>query len=145
MEKILVSACLYGKNVKYNGKNNYIAKIKELEKKYELILICPEVFGGLSIPRDPSEINNNKVISIKGKDVTNNFNMGAKKALDLAIENNCKIAILKEGSPSCGKNYIYDGTFRSIKIDGMGITTKLLKENNIKIYNEKEIDLLLMP
>ena len=143
MEKILVSACLLGKNVKYNGLNNHNPLIKELEKKYIIIPICPEVFGGLSIPRDPSEILNDKVISSKGLDVTANFNKGAKEALDIAIKNDIKIAILKDGSPSCGSSYIYDGTFTHKKINGLGITAKLLKDNEIKIYNEKEIEELI--
>lgn len=111
MEKILISGCLVGKNVKYNGGNNYIEIIEELKKKYELIEICPEVFGGLSIPRDPSEILNNKVISINNKDVTDNFISGANKALELAKKYNITKAILKDGSPSCGNTYIYDGSF----------------------------------
>lgn len=143
MEKILISACLIGINCKYNGKNNYIDLIEKLKQKYELIPICPETLGGLSIPRDPSEIINDKVISINNKDVTDNFILGANKALQIAINNNITIAILKDGSPSCGNNYIYDGTFSKNKINGKGITTRLLLQNNIKIYSELEIELLL--
>ena len=143
MEKILISSCLIGNNTKYNGKNNYIKEIEQLKLKYELIPICPEVLGGLSIPRDPSEINNDKVISINGKDVTKEFNIGANKALNIALLNNIKYALLKDGSPSCGNTYIYDGTFKNNKIDGIGITTKLLQSRNIKIYNENNINELL--
>lgn len=143
MEKLLISSCLIGNNTKYNGKNNYIKKIEQLKLKYELIPICPEVLGGLSIPRDPSEINNDKVISINGKDVTKEFNIGANKALNIALLNNIKYALLKDGSPSCGNTYIYDGTFKNNKIDGIGITTKLLKSHNIKIYNENNLNELL--
>ncbi len=143
MEKLLISSCLIGNNTKYNGKNNYIKEIEQLKLKYELIPICPEVLGGLSIPRDPSEINNDKVISINGRDVTKEFNIGANKALNVALLNNIKYALLKDGSPSCGNTYIYDGTFKNNKIDGIGITTKLLKSHNIKIYNENNINELL--
>ena len=143
MEKLLISSCLIGNNTKYNGKNNYIKEIEKLKLKYELIPICPEVLGGLSIPRDPSEINNDKVISINNKDVTKEFNIGANKALNVALLNNIKYALLKDGSPSCGNTYIYDGTFKNNKIDGIGITTKLLKSHNIKIYNENNINELL--
>ena len=143
MEKLLISSCLIGNNTKYNGKNNYIKEIEQLKLKYELIPICPEVLGGLSIPRDPSEINNDKVISINNKDVTKEFNIGANKALNIALLNNIKYALLKDGSPSCGNTYIYDGTFKNNKIDGIGITTKLLKSHNIKIYNENNINELL--
>lgn len=141
-EKLLISACLCGKNTKYNGKNNKI-DISLLENKYDLVLICPEVMGGLSTPRNPSEIKGNKVYSNQGLDVTENFNLGAKLSLAIALNNNIKYALLKEGSPSCGVNRVYDGTFSGNKINGIGITTKLLKENGIIVYSEEGIAKLL--
>ncbi len=141
-EKLLISACLCGKNTKYNGKNNKI-DISLLESRFELILICPEVMGGLSTPRNPSEIRGNKVFSNFGLDVTDNFNLGARLSLDIVFKNNIKYALLKESSPSCGVNKVYDGTFSGNKINGMGITTKLLKENGIIVYSEDDIDKLL--
>lgn len=143
MENLLISSCLVGNNTKYNGKNNYLPLIEELKKKYNFIVICPEVMGGLPIPRDPSEIQGNKVISNSGKDVTTKYNLGAKIALDLAIKHNCKKALLMEKSPSCGVRKIYDGTFSKTLIDGMGITTRLLYENGIEVYSKDEIDQLL--
>ena len=143
MENLLVSACLVGLNCKYNGGNNYNSKILELMKKYNFILICPEYDGGLPIPRKPSEIKNGVVINSSFEDVTINFNAGAKKALELAKIYNCKKALLKEKSPSCGKNYTYDGTFSNKLIERSGISAKLLIDNNIKEYSENEIDKLL--
>ena len=143
MENILVSACLVGLNCKYNGKNNYNPKILELMKKYNFILICPEFDGGLSIPRDPSEILGDKVIISKGVDVTDNYNKGAQHALELAKIYKCNKALLKEKSPSCGKDSTYDGTFTHTLIKRPGVCAKLLLENNIKIYGESEIDELL--
>ncbi len=143
MEKLLISACILGVDCKYNGKNNYNPLVEKLKERYILIPICPEEMGGLSTPRNPSEILNDKVISSAGDDVTNNFFDGANKALDIAKKDNISKALLKEGSPSCGSNYIYDGTFTKTKINGMGITARLLKNNNIKIYTEEEIELLL--
>lgn len=142
MESILISACLLGVNCKYNGSNNYVGLVEELKKKYNLIPICPENLGGLSTPRIPSEILEDKVINQSGIDVTKEYELGAKKALDIAIKNNCHIAVLKEKSPSCG-NITYDGTFSHTIINRNGITNKLFRENNIKIYNELEIDKLL--
>lgn len=142
-ENLLVSSCLLGNNTKYNGKNNYIPKIEQIKEKYNIIIICPEVMGGLSTPRNPSEILNDKVISNKGADVTIEFIKGANIATELAKKHNVKKALLKDGSPSCGKNKIYDGTFTGTKIDGSGITTRLLKQLDIKIYSENEIDELL--
>lgn len=143
MENLLISSCLVGNNTKYNGKNNYLPLIEKLKDKYNLIVICPEVMGGLSIPRDPSEIKGDKVISNKGNDVTKEYNLGAKIALELAKKYNCKKALLMEKSPSCGVKKIYDGTFSKNLIDGMGITTKLLYESKIEVYSKDEIDLLL--
>lgn len=143
MEKILISACLVGENCKYNGGNNLSPKVEALLEKYELVPFCPEVEGGLKIPRVPSEIRNNKVINKDNKDVTYEYEMGAKKALMLALYLKINIAILKENSPSCGSHHVYDGSFSNKLINGEGITAKLLKENGIKVYSEEEIDELL--
>ena len=135
--KIMVSACLLGDNVKYNGGNNKNDELISFLRDYEVIKVCPECLGGLSIPRDPSEIVNNKVFSKEGIDVTNEFRLGGKKTLEIAEANNVKIAILKKNSPSCGSNTIYDGTFSHNIINGDGITTKLLKENGIMVFDEE--------
>ena len=134
--KIAVSSCLLGINCKYNGKSNYNEEIVKLKEKYEIIPICPEVLGGLPIPRVPSEIINNKVINQEGMDVTKNYIDGANKALQILKDNNIKIVILKAKSPSCGKDEIYDGTFSHTIVKGNGITSKLFLDNNITVYNE---------
>ena len=147
MEKILISACLVGENCKYNGGNNLNPSIEALLEKYDLIPFCPEVEGGLPIPRDPSEVKGDNVVMKRKngsiKDVTYEFNKGAKKALMLCLYLDIKIAVLKERSPSCGTHQIHDGSFNETLIDGMGVTAKLLKENGIKVYSENEIDKLL--
>ena len=134
--KIGISSCLLGIQCKYNGGSNYNEDIIRLREKYEIIPICPEVLGGLSIPRVPSEIVNNKVINQEGIDVTNNYNQGALKALQILKENNVNVVILKSKSPSCGKGEVYDGTFSHTLIKGNGVTTQLFLDNNITIYNE---------
>ena len=140
MEKILVSACLLGTNCKYNGSNNKNDKVLEYIKDKEVIPICPEIMGGLSTPRTPSELVNNKVLTKDGIDVTNNYIKGAEEVLYLAKLFNIKKALLKSKSPSCGKGKIYDGTFNNNLIDGNGITTKLLIDNGINVINELELD-----
>ena len=139
MEKILVSACLLGTNCKYNGSSNKNDKVLEFIKDKEVIPICPEIMGGLSTPRTPSEIIGNKVITKEGLDVTNNYFKGAEEVLYLAKLFNIKKALLKSKSPSCGKNKIYDGTFSNNLIDGNGITTNLLINNGIEVINELEL------
>ncbi len=136
-EYIAVSACLLGLDTKYQGGNNYNIKIEELIKDKTVLPICPEVFGGLSIPRDPSEEREDgKLYSKRGIDVTKEFNLGAINTLKFLETYNCKTVVLKNGSPSCG-NYSYDGTFTNTKINRMGVTARLLKE---KGYNLIYID-----
>lgn len=146
-EKILVSACLLGKNCKYNGKNNLNKNLMKLISGKEIIEVCPEVMGGLSIPRVPSEIEygksgidviegNARVVTKDGNDVTKEFKKGAYKTLEIVIKNEIKLAILKESSPSCGSTFIYNGCFNSSKKRAMGVTTALLRSNNIKVVNE---------
>jgi uncharacterized protein YbbK (DUF523 family) len=143
MKKILISACLVGDKTKYDGKSNYTPKIKDLLEKYELVPFCPEVEGGLRIPRTPSERKDGKVISKGGKDVTRQFELGAQKALNICKYLGIEIAILKEKSPSCGVNEIYDGSHTGKTIPGQGVTTELLRNNGIKVINEDQIDELL--
>lgn len=142
-KNIVISACLLGKNCRYDGKSKEYARIEELKEKYNLFPVCPEVMGGLPTPRVASENIGDKVFNQDGIDNTTFFNKGASKALEVYYNNKCEFAILKESSPSCGSNKIYDGTFSGKKIPGMGVTAKLFKENGIKIYTEEDIDYLL--
>ena len=140
-ERLLVSACLMGDNVKYNGGNNKI-DLSRLQEEYGLIPFCPEIEGGLPTPRAPSEIiskNPLKLVDINGKDVTKQFQTGAQKALELAQKLSIKKALLKSNSPSCSSSMIYDGTFSSTLIKGDGVTSALLKENGIEVFDENSI------
>ena len=143
METILVSACLLGDNVKYNGGNNYNEKIELLKDKQNIVPICPEVFGGLPTPRTPSEIINDKVVNQKGKDVTFQFNEGAHKVINIVNFLHIKKAVLMDRSPSCGVTKIYNGKFENKLIDGMGFTAKLLKEKGVQLYTIDSIDELI--
>ncbi len=137
--KILVSKCLLGINCRYKGDNCRCEKAIELGKDNELIPVCPEQDGGLPTPRDPSEIVGDKVISSKGKDVTKEYMKGAEIALKAAKDNRVDYCLLKANSPSCGKGRIYDGTFAGKKIEGNGVTAKLLLENGFVVLTEEEI------
>ena len=140
-EKLLISACLAGINCKFNGENNLLDRgvLDEISKRYHLLFVCPEVFGGLSTPREPAEMKNGLVVTKTAKDVSENFINGAKICLKIAKLNDCKKAILKARSPSCGSGQIYDGSFTKKLIFGDGIAAKLLKENEILVYSEDEI------
>lgn len=138
-EKILVSACLLGIDCKYSGGNNLNEKVLEYIKDYEVIPVCPEIMGGLSTPRPPSERIGDKVLNNQGTDVTNEYTKGALETLKLAKLFNVKKALLKAKSPSCGKGKIYDGTFTSILIDGNGVTVDLLESNGIEVISEQDL------
>lgn len=139
MKKIIVSACLLGAPCRYDGKSKPCNEVISLSNLYELIPICPEMLGGLKTPRIPAEIKGEKVIRKDGIDVTENYKIGAKKSLEIAKEQNCKIAILKEKSPSCGYGLVYDGTYTKTLIEGNGITADLFLKNGIKVINEREL------
>ena len=138
-EKILVSACLLGEKVRYDGKDNYVEALERLKADYDLIPLCPEVRGGLSVPRDPAEIIRGRILTNKGKDVTAQFLLGAQDVLDFCLKNNIHKAIMKDRSPSCGKGRIYDGSFSNRLVEGNGVTVELLQRNHIKVYSEEEI------
>ena len=135
---IAVSKCLCGYNCKYNGGNNLNLLIKKLEENNEVLLICPEVFAGLPVPRIPFELKNNRAINKEGLDITDKVIDGCKIALDLIKKNNVTKVILKESSPTCGVNYIYDGTFTHTKIKGCGLLTRMLKDLNIEVISNEE-------
>ena len=140
MERIIVSACLLGEACRYDGKSKPCEKVKLLAEKYELIPVCPEVFGGLSTPRPPSEMQSDgSFINALGEDVTDNYRKGAEETLRIAKENGCKLAVLKEKSPSCGVHSRYDGTFTGTLTKKSGITASLLRENGITVLSEEDL------
>ena len=137
---IVVSACLMGQCVRYDGKvKNTLSCLNELSEKYRLIPVCPEMLGGLGMPRPQSEIKNGKVINIEGNDVTEQFVKGAEEAYRIFEKNGAKMALFKESSPSCGVNTVYDGTFSGKKIEGNGITAGYFKDRGIKVISENEL------
>ncbi len=152
--KILISSCLLGENVRYDGDNSSIAynssftfsqkeRFMDLLCDNEIYSFCPEVSGGLPTPREPAEVTSSskpfKVETADKQDVTINFLLGAKKALDLCQSEDIKVALLKSKSPSCGNKEIYDGTFSEKLVEGQGLTAKLLIENDITVFNETQM------
>ena len=131
---IAVSACLLGQNCKYNGGNNRNEKLLDFLKDHEVISVCPEVFGGLPTPRDPSEIVNGVVRHKDGVSVDKEFREGACIALEKVLNSRAELVILQSRSPSCGPDTIYDGTF-----SGDGVFVQLLKEHNIKYMDVKDL------
>lgn len=141
----IVSACLAGIKCRYDGDTQKNDEIVRLVEEGKAMLVCPEVLGGLPIPRIPCEIiydkdGNKKIINKEGKDCTKEFLDGAKKTLAIAEIVGAKKAILKSKSPSCGCGQIYDGTFSGELVEGNGITCDLLKDNGIEVYTEKDFE-----
>jgi len=137
---ILVSACLLGCKCRYDGDDNWVAIVAELEKQHRLVPICPEEMGGLPTPRLPAEIVNGRVVDKSGRDVSEQFQLGAHRALEIAQREGCQLAILKERSPSCGDKRIYDGTFSKRLIEGRGVSAQLLVDNGIEVIGESEVE-----
>ena len=133
--RILISACLLGIPCRYDGK----AKPYDLSAlmQHELVPFCPECYGGLPIPRAPSEISGERVVSSVGKDVTKEYKKGADSAVLLCQKLNIRHALLKAKSPSCGSGKIYDGTFTKTLIDGDGITVRALKQAGVRVFREE--------
>lgn len=141
MQKILMSACLLGIKVRYDGGDcaqNHIL-IQKWHTEGRIITLCPEVAGGLPTPRPPAEIIGKKVMTNTGVDFTTEFHQGAKQALDLCQKHHIKFALLKSRSPSCGSSQIYDGTFSRTLIEGLGITATLLKKNGVQVFDESQL------
>ncbi|WP_295196090.1 DUF523 domain-containing protein [Veillonella sp.] len=141
--RILCSACLLGENCKYNGGNNFNEILAEFLRSHkgevQVVPVCPEVMGGLPVPRVPAEIVNGKVMTRDGVSVDAEFRIGAERALQIAKAEKVHFAILQSRSPSCGSKEIYDGTFSKTLIPGKGVFAAVLAEAGIVCIDVDEI------
>lgn len=138
---ILVSACLMGENCRYDGVARPHLSLEILARGNDVLIpFCPERAAGLPTPRLRAECSGNFVITEASEDVTALFDYGAMKALEVAMEHHCSIAILKERSPSCGYGQIYDGTFSGQLIEGVGVTAKRLVQAGILVLGESALE-----
>jgi len=144
-----VSACLLGEAVRYDGGDcgHHLNKksamlLQQWQQDGLLLSLCPEVAGGLPVPRPAAEIVDGKVVTQAGEDVSQAFRMGAEKALALCQQHQIQYVILKQGSPSCGNSLINDGSFSKTKVRGQGITARLLTAHHIQVFNETELEQL---
>ncbi|MEH7351822.1 DUF523 domain-containing protein [Gottfriedia acidiceleris] len=150
---ILVSSCLAGLEVRYNGSHSLDNRIRKLLQEKKAISVCPELLGGFSTPREPAEIiggdgedvldGKAKVVEKSGRDVTELYIKGAYDTLNKAQEVNATIIVLKEYSPSCGSTMIYNGEFKAKKIVGNGVTTALLKRHGLRVISEEKLNDIL--
>jgi len=144
-----VSACLLGEAVRYDGGDcgHHLNKkssmlLQQWQQAGLLLPLCPEVSGGLPVPRPAAEIVGDKVVTQAGEDVSQAFRIGAEKALALCQQYQIQYVILKQGSPSCGNSLINDGSFSKTKVRGQGITARLLTAHQIQVFNETELEQL---
>lgn len=153
--KILVSACLLGHAVRYDGKGKPLAHplLERWRQEGRVVTICPEMAAGMPVPRPPAEIENGmcgedvlcgraRVMEITGGDVTAEFIAGAQKAVAFAKANDCRHALLIDGSPSCGSGFIYDGSFSGRKHAGTGVVAALMARAGIAVYSDRQIERL---
>lgn len=143
---LLISSCLVGDNVRYDGNNQLNDELLQLVEEGKAVKACPELLGGLNVPREPAEIiggdgrdvwtGSARVMTINGRDVTAAYKKGAVQTLEFCRQHQIDEVILKENSPSCGSRMIYNGQFNGTKKAGVGVTTALLEQHHIKVWNE---------
>lgn len=151
-QRVLVSACLLGQPVRYNGTDKRVDAdlLRAWADDGRVVAVCPEVAGGLAVPRPPAEIRGasggravlagaSRVIANTGVDVTTEFVHGAEQALATARRHGIRVAVLKEGSPSCGSSYTYDGGFTGTRVPAPGVTTALLEQHGIRVFSEHQL------
>lgn len=141
-EAVLVSACLLGVPCRYDGKSKPVPAVWRLADRFCLIPVCPEEMGGLPTPREPMELQGERVVSASGVDGTECYRRGAQQTLALAKQYGCRAALLKEKSPSCGHGMIHNGKFDGGLIPGNGITADLLVAAGIAVFGESELETL---
>ncbi|TPG81521.1 DUF523 domain-containing protein [Pseudomonas arsenicoxydans] len=150
MHKILVSRCLLGHRVRYDGgASGPFDRLQQWLDEGRVVPLCPEVAGGLPTPRAAAEIpggqgaqvldGHARVITTEGEDVSAEFLSGAYQALELVHKHGIRIAVLKANSPSCGNLLTYDGSFSGVKVAGEGVTAALLKRNGVLVFSELEL------
>ncbi|WP_288789499.1 DUF523 domain-containing protein [uncultured Enterobacter sp.] len=151
INKILVSACLTGLKVRYNGseKAQMSDQLQRWQKEGRLVIFCPELAAGLSVPRPPAEIISAetkdtllaqvRIIEINGQDVTEQYQLAARLALRTAQESDCTAALLTDDSPTCGSQFIYDGSFSGQRKSGMGVAASLHSKHGIAVFSEKRL------
>lgn len=150
LPKVLVSACLLGQPVRYDGRaSGHPDVLQAWQREGRVVPLCPEVAGGLPTPRPPAEIPGGQgaavlegeaqVVTVLGEDVTAAFMAGARVALALVRRHGIRVAVLKSGSPSCGNQRVYDGTFSGNKVEGEGVTTALLRREGVLVFSELEL------
>ena len=139
-KKIVVSACLMGRNCKYNGGNNYNENLVEMLKDKDIIEVCPEVAAGMPVPRPAVEIFNGRVIREDGSDWDEVYRKGVEAVMKQLEDEDIEYAVLQSRSPTCGVKQIYDGTFSKTRVDGQGLLARALSKRGIALFDVEDIN-----
>lgn len=139
--KVIVSACLLGRNCKYNGGNNLDSQVVKFVEGREVIPVCPEVLAGMGIPRTPIEIQNGIVVDRDGNVVDKAIRTAVEKILDELKDQDIDCAVLKSRSPTCGARQVYDGSFTGTLVDGAGVLAQALMDAGIHVIDAEELPL----
>ena len=152
MIKVLVSSCLLGEAVRYHGGDALCPSevLHRWRAEGRLVPFCPETAAGLAVPRAPAEIIGGDGAAVlegvayvgdsTGADVTAAFLRGAGAAVDVARAAGARVAVLKDGSPSCATTYVHDGSFRDQRDRGQGVTATLLTRAGLRLFNEHQLE-----
>ncbi|SFT59267.1 Uncharacterized conserved protein YbbK, DUF523 family [Kosakonia arachidis] len=153
--RILVSACLLGFKVRYNGREKAAIQdtLQRWQQENRLVIHCPELAAGLPVPRPPAEIvagdgadvmrDRARILEDNGQDVTAHYQLAAWLALSAAQQAGCRAALLTDGSPTCGSQHIYNGTFSGMQKPGMGVAAALLEQHGIRVFSEQQLPALI--
>lgn len=137
--KILVSACLLGKNCKYNGGNNYSPAVAEFVRDKAVLPICPELMAGMGCPRIPIEIVDGVLMDRDGRNVDTAMREAVEMAMKQLSSEEIQCAVLQSRSPTCGVNQVYDGSFTGKLIPGTGIFAQALKDIGYRVIDAEDI------
>lgn len=137
--KIIVSACLLGRNCKYNGGNNLDAQVVKFVEGREVIPVCPEVLAGMGIPRTPIEIRNSVVVDRNGIVVDKAIRAAVEQILEELKDQDIDCAVLKSRSPTCGVRQVYDGSFTGTLVDGAGVLAQALMDAGYPVIDAEEL------
>lgn len=141
----VVSACLAGRNCRYDGGSSPCAAVIRLVEQGRALPVCPETLSGLPVPREPSEQKQGKVFSRSGEDLGREFEKGAERAFEIALASGANKAILKARSPSCGVGQVYDGSFTKRLVSGNGLFTARLLAAGFEVMDEDHLPASLNP
>lgn len=144
--RICVSACLLGERVRYDGGDSLVADLASRLRGHEVLPVCPEVAGGLPVPRPPVEIVDGRVRTADGADADDAFRAGVTAAMQALDVDGAGIdlAILQSRSPTCGVNQVYDGTFTGRLIPGRGLFADELARRGVRVVDAEDLGALAL-